>query len=46
MSGDEEAYWRGWQITTFQGGLGRGYRDARFGLPGARSWPPCEESHS
>ena len=31
--GDEEAYWRGWQITRFHGGLGRGYRDARFGRP-------------
>ena len=31
MSGDEEAYWRGWQITKLHGGLGRGYRDWRFG---------------
>ena len=36
MSGDEEAYWRGWQITRLHGGLGRAYRDARFG-------PPAEE---
>jgi hypothetical protein len=34
ISGDEEAYWRGWQITRLQGGLGRGYRDTRFGPPG------------
>jgi hypothetical protein len=34
MPGDEEAYWRGWQITRLQGGLGRGYRDRRFGRPG------------
>ena len=28
---DTEAYWRGWQITKTQGGLGRSYRDPRFG---------------
>jgi hypothetical protein len=28
---DTEAYWRGWQITKTQAGLGRGYRDPRFG---------------
>jgi hypothetical protein len=28
---DTEAYWRGWQITKTQGGLGRRYRDLRFG---------------
>jgi hypothetical protein len=27
---DTEAYWRGWQITKTQGGLGRSYRDPRF----------------
>lgn len=27
---DAEAYWRGWQITKVQGGLGRRYRDSRF----------------
>ena len=28
---DTEAYWRGWQITRVHGGLGRRYRDQRFG---------------
>lgn len=28
---DTEAYWRGWQIITTHGGLGRRYRDPRFG---------------
>lgn len=28
---DTEAYWRGWQITKMPGGLGRCYRDPRFG---------------
>ena len=28
---DNEAYWRGWEITRVHGGLGRRYRDARFG---------------
>jgi hypothetical protein len=27
---DTEAYWRGWQITKVQGGLGRRYRDPLF----------------
>ena len=27
---DNEAYWRGWQITRVHGGLGRSYRDPRF----------------
>ncbi len=27
---DNEAYWRGWQITRVHGGLGRRYRDPRF----------------
>lgn len=29
---DAEAYWRGWQITRKHGGLGRSYRDQRFGM--------------
>ena len=28
---DTEAYWRGWQTTRTQGGLGRSYRDPGFG---------------
>jgi hypothetical protein len=28
---DTEAYWRGWQITKTLAGLGRRYRDIRFG---------------
>jgi hypothetical protein len=28
---DNEAYWRGWQITRTHGGLGRRYRDIRYG---------------
>jgi hypothetical protein len=28
---DNEAYWRGWEITKTRGGLGRVYRDPRFG---------------
>jgi hypothetical protein len=28
---DAEAYWWGWQISKTLGGLGRGYRDSRFG---------------
>jgi hypothetical protein len=27
---DNEAYWRGWQITRVHGGLGRRYRDPLF----------------
>jgi hypothetical protein len=27
---DNEAYWRGWQITKTHGGLGRRYRDPLF----------------
>jgi hypothetical protein len=50
---DAEAYWRGWQITSTQGGLGRGYRDPRFdtlaecpkcrgaGVTAALSCRPC-----
>ena len=30
LSCDEEAYWRGWEITPLRGGLGRSYRDPRF----------------
>lgn len=29
---DEEAGWRGWQITELHGGLSRSYHDARFGV--------------
>lgn len=28
--GDNEACWRGWEITKMRGGLGRVYRDPRF----------------
>jgi hypothetical protein len=50
---DTEAYWRDWQIIKTHGGLGRRYRDPRFGLlaecPKCRgaggtadlSCPPC-----
>jgi hypothetical protein len=27
---DEEARWRGWQVTELAGGLARRYRDPRF----------------
>ena len=30
MSCDEEAFWRGWEITQLRRGLGRSYRDPRF----------------
>jgi hypothetical protein len=30
LSCDEEACWRGWEITPLYGGLGRSYRDPRF----------------
>jgi hypothetical protein len=30
MSCDEEAWWRGWDITQRHAGLGRSYRDPRF----------------
>jgi len=30
MACDEEANWRGWEITALAGGLGRRYRDSRF----------------
>lgn len=29
---DTEAYWHDWQVTKTHGGLGRSYRDPRFGL--------------
>jgi len=29
---DEEAGWRGWQITELHGGLARSYRDTRFSV--------------
>jgi hypothetical protein len=50
---DAEAYWRDWQITRTQGGLGRSYRDPRFdtlaecpkcrgaGVTAAQSCLPC-----
>ena len=50
---DTEACWQGWQITKTHGGLGRRYRDLRFGTlaecprycgPGGTadlSCPPC-----
>ena len=50
---DAEAYWRNWQITRTQGGLGRRYRDPRFdtlaecpkcrgaGAIGDQPCPPC-----
>ena len=30
LMNDNEAYWRGWQITKTRGGLARRYRDPRF----------------
>ena len=33
---DTEAYWWGWQITKTFAGVGRRYRDTRFGSPPAR----------
>ncbi len=47
---DAEAYWRDWQITRTHGGLGRRYRDPRFGTlaecpkchgPGVTADLPC-----
>jgi hypothetical protein len=38
---DAEAGWRCWQVTELAAGLGRRYRDARFGTPrdpADRSW--------
>jgi hypothetical protein len=45
LKDDEEALWRGWQITQFCAGLGRRYTDPRFGAlrgkPGRDSqFPP------
>jgi hypothetical protein len=37
LDSDEEAYWRGWQVTRLHGGLSRSYRDPRFDT---RSAPP------
>jgi hypothetical protein len=39
LEADEEAYWRGWQVTPLHGGLSRCYRDPRFGPPSALSDP-------
>lgn len=39
---DAEAYWRTWQIITTHGGLGRRYRDARFGA--LAECPKCQGS--
>jgi hypothetical protein len=36
---DEEAYWRGWQVTPLHGGLGRRYRDPRFDTHSAPPGP-------
>jgi hypothetical protein len=30
LAADEEAHWRGWQVTPLHGGLGRSSRDPRF----------------
>ena len=38
---DNEAYWRGWQITKTHGGLGRRYRDPSFDLPPEHREPPA-----
>lgn len=38
---DNEAYWRGWQITRTHGGFGRRYRDPSFDLP-----PEYRELHT
>jgi len=37
MAADEEANWRGWQITRLWGGVGRVYRDPRFDTLRVRS---------
>jgi len=39
LEADEEAYWRGWQVTALHCGLGRGYRDPRFDARGAPPEP-------
>jgi hypothetical protein len=44
MSADEEAHWRGWQITQLWGGLGRVYRDSRFDTLRVRSDQADSES--
>jgi hypothetical protein len=43
MSIDEEAYWRGWQITARCGGLSRAYRDHRFGTLASPAKPSREQ---
>ena len=42
---DEEANWRGWEITPLYGGLGRSYRDPRFDArhPDARQLDTLDE---
>jgi hypothetical protein len=35
---DAEADWRGWQMTRIHGGLGRRYRDPRFGALAECAW--------
>lgn len=30
LMNDNEAFWRGWQVTRRQGGFGRAYRDPLF----------------
>lgn len=37
---DAEAYWRSWQITRMHGGLGRRFRDPRFGT--LAECPKCQ----
>jgi hypothetical protein len=37
---DNEAYWRGWQITRVHGGLGRRYCDPQFDL--LAECPKCQ----
>lgn len=39
---DREAGWHGWEVTRYQGGLGRGYRDPRFDT--LMACPVCEGS--
>jgi hypothetical protein len=38
---DQEAGWRGWQVTELSGGLGRQYRDLRFISASAGERPPA-----
>jgi hypothetical protein len=39
LEADEEAYWRGWQVTASRSGLSRTYRDPRFDARGAPPEP-------